>query len=48
MDLDIERRQGGKWWKVDRLMARGTVAFEVTRKVHNPAVKREFRIVRGG
>jgi hypothetical protein len=24
------------------------VAFEVTRKFRNPAVKREFRILRGG
>jgi hypothetical protein len=48
MALDVERRQDGAWWKIDHLAARGTVAFEVTRKFRNPAVKREFRILRGG
>jgi FkbH-like protein/thioester reductase-like protein len=48
MDLDVERKQDGAWWKTDRLIARGTVAFEVTRKFRNPAVTREFRILRSG
>jgi thioester reductase-like protein len=48
MELEVERRQDGAWWTVDRLYARGTVAFEVTRNYRNPAVTREFRILRGG
>lgn len=46
MDVDIETREGGQWWKVDSRRARGCVAFEVTRPQRNPAVQREFKIVR--
>ena len=46
MTVDIERKEGGRWWKVDTRVARRTASFEVTRKVRNPAVTREFRIVR--
>ncbi len=46
MTIDIERKIGLRWWKVDQRVARGTASFEVTRKFRNPAVTREFRIVR--
>ncbi|MBL8617610.1 MAG: thioester reductase domain-containing protein [Deltaproteobacteria bacterium] len=46
MHVDIERKEGGKWWKFDHRSAKGTASFEVTRKWRNPEVKREFRIVR--
>lgn len=46
MDVDIETREGGHWWKVDSRRARGCVSFEVTREHRNPAVQREFKIVR--
>lgn len=46
MEVDIERKEGGRWWKVDSRVARGTAAFEVTRKTRNPEVKREFRVVK--
>ncbi len=46
MAVDIERREGGRWWKVDSRRARGCVSFEVTRPERNPAVRREFKIVR--
>jgi len=46
MDVDIERREGGQWWKLDSRRARGCVAFEVTRPERNPSVQREFKIVR--
>jgi hypothetical protein len=46
MHVDIERKEGGRWWKFDNRTARGTASFEVTRKVRNPDVQREFRIVR--
>jgi len=47
MQLDVERLQDGQWWKFDSLRAQGNVAFEVTRKHRNPAVTREFKILRG-
>lgn len=46
MQLDIEQRQGDQWWKSETRYARGAAAFEVTRPKRNPAVKREFRIMR--
>jgi FkbH-like protein/thioester reductase-like protein len=46
MTVDIERKEGGRWWKFDSRVARRTASFEVTRKVRNPDVLREFRIVR--
>jgi hypothetical protein len=46
MHVDIERKEGGKWWTFDHRTAKGTASFEVTRKWRNPEVKREFRIVR--
>lgn len=46
MTVDIERKEGGRWWKFDSRVARGTASFEVTRKERNPEVAREFRIVR--
>jgi FkbH-like protein/thioester reductase-like protein len=46
MELDILRKEGGRWWKVDSRVARGTAAFEVTRKRRNPEVRREFRVVK--
>lgn len=46
MTVDIERKEGGRWWKFDSRVARRTASFEVTRKVRNPDVQREFRIVR--
>jgi hypothetical protein len=46
MTVDIERKEGGRWWKFDSRVARRTASFEVTRKVRNPEVAREFRIVR--
>ena len=46
MQLDIEQRQGDQWWKLETRVATGTAAFEVTRPTRNPAVTREFRIMR--
>ncbi|HEY9720741.1 MAG TPA: hypothetical protein V6D47_01935, partial [Oscillatoriaceae cyanobacterium] len=46
MTVDIERKEGGRWWKFDSRVARRSASFEVTRKVRNPEVLREFRIVR--
>lgn len=46
MTVDIERKEGGRWWTFDRREAKGSASFEVTRKVRNPEVRREFRIVR--
>ena len=46
MEVDIEHKEGGRWWKVDSRVARGTAAFEVTRKVRNPEVRGEFRVVK--
>ena len=46
MDLDIERKEGDRWWKVETRQARGTAAFEVTRATRNPDVTREFKIMR--
>lgn len=46
MTIDIERKVGLRWWKTEQRVARGTASFEVTRKVRNPDVRREFRVVR--
>ncbi|MCB9766076.1 MAG: SDR family oxidoreductase, partial [Alphaproteobacteria bacterium] len=46
MRVDIERKAGGRWWKVDSRVARGAASFEVTRKTRNPEVRREFQVVR--
>ncbi|MEY3211207.1 MAG: hypothetical protein RIT28_1688 [Pseudomonadota bacterium] len=46
MTIDIERKVGLRWWKTEQRVARGTASFEVTRKVRNPEVRREFRVVR--
>lgn len=46
MTVDIERKEGGQWWKIDQRVARETASFEVTRKERNPEVRREFQIVR--
>ena len=46
MTIDIERKSGGRWWKTEQRIAEGTASFEVTRKVRNPEIGREFRIVR--
>lgn len=46
MEVDIERKEGGRWWKAETRVARQTVSFEVTRKERNRDVRREFRIVR--
>lgn len=46
LTIDIERKIGLRWWKVGQRVARGTASFEVTRKYRNPAITREFRIVR--
>jgi FkbH-like protein/thioester reductase-like protein len=46
IEVDIERKEGGRWWKMDSRVGRQTASFEVTRKVRNPEVRREFRIVR--
>ena len=46
MTIDIERKQGGRYWRVDSRRASRTASFEVTRKQRNPNVLREFRIVK--
>ncbi|MDP2312964.1 MAG: thioester reductase domain-containing protein [Pseudomonadota bacterium] len=46
MEVDIERKEGGRWWKAETRVARGTASFEVTRMERNRDVRREFRIVR--
>jgi FkbH-like protein/thioester reductase-like protein len=46
MVIDIERKEANQWWKIDQRVARRSASFEVTRKVRNPEVRREFRIVR--
>jgi FkbH-like protein/thioester reductase-like protein len=48
MAVDIQMKEAGRWWTVDKRAARGTASFEVTRKVRNEAVRREFQIVRAG
>jgi hypothetical protein len=46
MTIDIERKTGLRWWKTEQRVGQGTASFEVTRKVRNQDVRREFRIVR--
>lgn len=48
MRITVEERDGtrGRWRKVDEKIALGTASFEVTRETRNPAVWREFHIVR--
>jgi hypothetical protein len=46
MTVDIERKEAGQWWKIDQRSCLRGASFEVTRKVRNPEVRREFRIVR--
>ena len=46
MQIDIDTREGSRWWKVDSRIAKGSAGFEVARKTCNPQVKREFAIVR--
>lgn len=46
MVVEVQRKEDGQWWTFETKRAHRTASFEVTRKVRNPEVKREFQIVR--